>query len=105
MWIHLLLSGVVLLGCGSVQRSARETSIPQVEVRVWTARPSRLFWHTPEVELAGPLPGDIQSCVTFSAAVSASGASLEAARQLIEFLRGPAAARVILAQGMERPPF
>ena len=60
---------------------------------------------TPGVELAGPLPPDIQSYVTFSAAVSSSGASREAAGQLIEFLRGPSAARVILAQGMERPPF
>ena len=60
---------------------------------------------TPGVELAGPLPPDIQSYVTFSAAVSSSGASQEAAGQLIEFLRGPAAGRVILAQGMERPPF
>lgn len=60
---------------------------------------------TPGVELAGPLPADIQSYVTFSAAVSSSSAAREAAGQLTEFLRGPAAARVILAQGMERPPF
>jgi len=60
---------------------------------------------TPGVELAGPLPPAIQSYVTFSAAVSSSGAAREAAGQLIEFLRGPTAARVILAQGMERPPF
>jgi molybdate transport system substrate-binding protein len=60
---------------------------------------------TPGVDLAGPLPADIQSYVTFSAAVSSSGAAREAAGQLIEFLRGPSAGRVILAQGMERPPF
>jgi molybdate transport system substrate-binding protein len=60
---------------------------------------------TPGVELAGPLPADVQSYVTFSAAVSASATAGEAAGQLIEFLRGPAATRVILAQGMERPPF
>lgn len=60
---------------------------------------------TPGVELAGPLPPDIQSYVTFSAAISSRAASPDAARQLIEFLRGPVAARVILAQGMERPPF
>ena len=60
---------------------------------------------TPGVELAGPLPAEIQSYVTFSAAVSSSAAAREGARQLIEFLRGPATTRVILAQGMERPPF
>lgn len=38
MRIHRLLTGVVLLGCGSAQRSAREASIPRGEVRVWTAR-------------------------------------------------------------------
>jgi len=60
---------------------------------------------TPGVELAGALPAGIQSYVTFAAAVSATAAEGEAAQQLIRFLQGPAAARVILAQGMERPPF
>ena len=60
---------------------------------------------TPGVELAGPLPPEIQSYVTFSAAVGSRTASPEAARQLIAFLRGPAAARVIAAQGMQRLPF
>lgn len=60
---------------------------------------------TPGVELAGPLPPEIQSYVTFSAAVSSSAASPEVARQLVQFLRGPAAARLIGAQGMQRPPF
>jgi molybdate transport system substrate-binding protein len=60
---------------------------------------------TPGVELAGPLPSGIQSYVTFVAAVSASAAEPEAAQELIKFLQGPVAARVIVAQGMERPPF
>jgi molybdate transport system substrate-binding protein len=60
---------------------------------------------TPGVELAGPLPPEIQSYVTFAAALSSRADSPEVARQLIEFLRGPAAARVIVAQGMQRPPF
>jgi len=60
---------------------------------------------TPGVDLAGPLPSTIQSYVTFSAAVSSSARVPDAARQLIAFLQGSTAARVILAQGMERPPF
>jgi molybdate transport system substrate-binding protein len=60
---------------------------------------------TPGVALAGPLPPEIQSHVTFTAAVSAGATAPGAARQLISFLRGPVAARVIRAQGMERPPF
>jgi molybdate transport system substrate-binding protein len=59
---------------------------------------------TPGVELAGPLPPEIQSYVTFAAAVSSRARAPDAARQLIAFLRGPSAARVIVAQGMERPP-
>ena len=60
---------------------------------------------TPRVELAGALPSALQSYVTFAAAVSARAAEPHAARQLIRFLQGPVAARVITAQGMERPPF
>jgi molybdate transport system substrate-binding protein len=60
---------------------------------------------TPGVEFAGPLPANIQSYVTFAAAVSSSARAPVAARQLIAFLQSPAAARVIVSQGMERPPF
>lgn len=57
---------------------------------------------TPGVELVGPLPAEIQSYITFAAGVSTHAKAPEAARQLLEFLRGPAALRVIAAQGMER---
>jgi molybdate transport system substrate-binding protein len=60
---------------------------------------------TPGVQLAGPLPPDIQSYVTFSGAVSSGAKAPVAARQLLRFLQGAAAARVIRAQGMERGPF
>lgn len=60
---------------------------------------------TPGVELAGPLPPEVQSYVTFTAAVSSGTNAPDIAERLIRFLQGPAAARVILAQGMERPPF
>lgn len=60
---------------------------------------------TPGVELAGPLPPRIQSYVTFAAAVSSGTRAPDVAERLIRFLGEPAASRVILAQGMERPPF
>lgn len=60
---------------------------------------------TPGVELAGPLPPELQSYVSFTAAVSADASAPNVARELIRFLQGPSAARVIRAQGMERPPF
>jgi molybdate transport system substrate-binding protein len=55
----------------------------------------------PGVELAGPLPLDIQSYTTFSAGVSANAKNAEAAASLIKFLTDPAAVTVIKAKGME----
>jgi molybdate transport system substrate-binding protein len=57
---------------------------------------------TPGVDLVGPLPQEVQSYVTFAAAVSSRSQAPEAARQLITFLTGTRAAAVIKAQGMER---
>jgi molybdate transport system substrate-binding protein len=57
---------------------------------------------TPGVELVGPLPAEIQSYITFAAGVSANAKAPEAARDLLKYLRGPAALPVITAQGMER---
>lgn len=59
---------------------------------------------TPGVDLAGPLPSDIQSYVTFTAGVGAQANAADAARQLIQFLRSPRAIAVIRAQGMEPLP-
>ena len=56
---------------------------------------------TPGVELAGPLPAEIQSYVMFTAGVSANSREPEAARQLTQFLTSPTAIPVIKAQGME----
>ena len=56
---------------------------------------------TPGVDLVGPLPPEIQSYVVFSAGVSSTSKAPDAARQLLKFLTGPSAARVITAQGME----
>jgi molybdate transport system substrate-binding protein len=53
------------------------------------------------VTLAGPLPPDIQSYITFTAGVSANSKSMDAARELMAFLKSPAATRVMRSQGME----
>jgi molybdate transport system substrate-binding protein len=59
---------------------------------------------TAGVELVGPLPPEIQSYVVFTGGVSASSKMPDAARQLLEFLTGPAAIPTLRAQGMEPVP-
>jgi molybdate transport system substrate-binding protein len=56
---------------------------------------------TPGVELVGPLPAEIQSHITFVAAVGAESKAKDAASELIAFLKGPRAAAVMQTQGME----
>lgn len=56
---------------------------------------------TPGVELAGPLPADLQRHIIFSGGISAATADLEGARALIAALRSAEAARVMRVQGME----
>jgi molybdate transport system substrate-binding protein len=55
----------------------------------------------PGVELAGPLPVDIQTYTTFAAGVGAAAQDPSGAAALIKFLAGPNAAPVIRAKGME----
>jgi molybdate transport system substrate-binding protein len=56
---------------------------------------------TPGVELAGPLPPEIQFDTSFGGAVSATSKSADGARDLLIFLKRPTAIGVIKAQGME----
>lgn len=56
---------------------------------------------TPGVELAGPIPREIQSYVRWSGAVSASTAAPGVAKDFLKFMTGPAAMPVLKAQGME----
>lgn len=53
------------------------------------------------IEIAGPLPADLQGYVSFGAAASATTPNAEAARALIAQLKAPAAAAVYKAKGME----
>ncbi len=53
------------------------------------------------VDFVGPLPNEIQSYLMFTAGVSTNSKASDAARQLIKFLTGPTARRVIKSQGMD----
>jgi len=53
------------------------------------------------IEIVGPLPGDLQATVVFSAAIMGSAKDAAAAKALIDFLRTPEAEAVIKAKGME----
>ena len=56
----------------------------------------------PGVQLAGPLPKDLQGYIHFQAAISASSNNAEADKALIRFLTGPVATPVYKAKGMEQ---
>ena len=55
----------------------------------------------PGAELVGPLPDEIQSWVTFTAAVSPASANQPAAREVIKLMQGPAGVQSIKKNGME----
>lgn len=55
----------------------------------------------PGVELAGPLPAEVQRYVVFDAGIGASSKQAQAARAFIDFLKAPAAAPVLKSKGME----
>lgn len=59
---------------------------------------------TPGVELAGPLPKEIQSHVSFVGGVSQKSTNAEAAARLLAFLKQGRAVAIIRSQGMEAAP-
>jgi molybdate transport system substrate-binding protein len=54
----------------------------------------------PEAQLVGPIPEEVQSYIMFTAAVAANTPNQQAARDLIAFLKSPAAVAAIKAKGM-----
>ncbi len=56
---------------------------------------------TPDVELVGPIPRELQYYVRWSGGVSTNSAAAEVAKELIRFLTSPTALPVLKAQGME----
>jgi molybdate transport system substrate-binding protein len=56
---------------------------------------------TDGVSLAGPLPPEIQSYITFTGGVSVNSQAVDAAKELLRMLQAPAAISVMRSQGME----
>jgi molybdate transport system substrate-binding protein len=56
---------------------------------------------TEGVSLAGPLPPEIQSYITFTGGISANSQARAAASELLRMLQAPAAISVMRSQGME----
>jgi molybdate transport system substrate-binding protein len=57
--------------------------------------------HVTGVELAGPLPAEIQNYTVFAGAVRAGSNESAAAQALLEYLRSPEAVKVMRAKGLE----
>ena len=55
----------------------------------------------PGVDLAGPMPGELQSYVKFAGGVAANASDPEGAKRMIQFLTGRTASEVMKAKGME----
>jgi molybdate transport system substrate-binding protein len=53
------------------------------------------------IELAGPLPAELQKYVVFTAGIGATSKDSAAAKAFLDFLKAPAAAPVLKANGME----
>jgi molybdate transport system substrate-binding protein len=53
------------------------------------------------IEIAGPLPGDLQDTIVFAAAIMTGAKDAAAAKALVDFLCTPASAEVIKAKGLE----
>ena len=56
---------------------------------------------TDGVALAGPLPSEMRSYITFTGGISANSRSIDAAKDLMRVLRSPAAIDIMRSQGME----
>jgi molybdate transport system substrate-binding protein len=72
------------------------------EVAMAVAQPSEIAV-VPGAQVVGPLPGDLNSEIVFSAGVGATSQDRAAAKSLIEFLTTPAAAAVLKSKGMDPP--
>ena len=55
----------------------------------------------PGVDLAGPMPGELQSYVKFAGGVATNARDPEGAKRMIQFLKGKKASEVMKSKGME----
>jgi molybdate transport system substrate-binding protein len=62
---------------------------------------SEILPAAPGVVLVGPLPAEVQGYVVFHAGVGTNAKNADGAKALVQFLKGPAAAPVYKAKGME----
>ena len=53
------------------------------------------------IDLVGPLPGDLQNTIVFSAAIITGAKDPAAAKALVDFLRTPDSAKIIKAKGID----
>jgi molybdate transport system substrate-binding protein len=53
------------------------------------------------VDVAGPLPGDLNKVTAFGAGITTNGKNAEAAKVLLKFLQSPEAAKVFKASGFD----
>jgi molybdate transport system substrate-binding protein len=81
----------VVVVCEAVAKGEAEIGIQQISEILPVAG----------VELAGPLPPELQQMTLFSAAVGIHASDRNAGKQLIQFMTSPASAPVIRASGME----
>lgn len=86
--------GSIVVVCEAVARREAEIGIQQISE----------ILSTPGVDLAGPLPDELQQATAFAAAVGVSAGEPELARRFAAFIASPAVASVIWASGMEPPP-
>ncbi|MBV8840849.1 MAG: substrate-binding domain-containing protein [Alphaproteobacteria bacterium] len=63
--------------------------------------PSTVIVAAQGVQIAGSLPPELQTYITYIAAVGATPASLEAAQALVKYLREPEAIALIKSKGFE----
>jgi molybdate transport system substrate-binding protein len=59
------------------------------------------YGHSPGVELAGPLPGEIQNTTLMAAGIITSSKAPDVARAFIGFISSPSAVAVLKASGFQ----
>lgn len=86
--------GSVVVVCEAVAKGEAEIGIQQIAE----------ILPLPGVDLAGPLPEELQQTTIFSAAAGSGAKDPELARRFISFISSEAATPVVIANGMERRP-
>lgn len=95
---------------GLKEALASKTKVPETEISTELVAKGEIelaiivvtqAFTTPGVELAGPLPKEIELYSVFGGAISTTSQAPGPAQSLLDFLKTPRALEVIKAQGME----